>query len=219
MITDPTVTGAYLGMLADTVREGYSFMQVAKVTNPIDGDRINVDPHFGFKLQNFTFKDERTGMEWLEDRIRAMFNEGAEYWNPIRRDGQYDYVINALKGMIEGTMPRWNANRLIISLFDSTKDLHKSRMPTPPCLIQLCFYPVKKDLSLIATFRAQYTDAKGYGNLYSLAMLLQKICEETGFRPRHLFSVAQKAILKYPLKEARRFRYALMKNSTKEEPK
>ena len=217
MITDSTVSGAYLGMLADTVREGYSFMQVANVTTPLDGDRINVDPSFGYKLLNFTFKDERTGMDWLEDRVRAMFNEGGEYQDSIRRDGQYDYVLDALKGMIEGTMPRWNANRLIISLFDSRKDLHKSRMPTPPCLIQLSFYPVKQTLSLIATFRAQYTDAKGYGNLYSLAMLLQKVCEETGFTPKHLFSVAQKAILKYPIKEAKRFRYALLKSSTPKE--
>lgn len=212
MIREKSVSDAYLGMIEDTTRKGHSFMQVAMILYPILNDKINVDPHFEEKLRDFCFPDGRTGIDWLEDRIKAMFDEGAEYWNPIRRDGQFDYVVNALKGMIEGTMPRWNANRLIITLFESENDLHKSRMPTPPCLINLCFYPVKNELSLIATFRAQYTDAKGYGNLYSLAMLLQQVCEKTGFAPKHLYSVAQKAILKYPKNIARKFRYSLLKS-------
>ena len=97
---------------------------------------------------------------------------------------------------------------MIISLFEP-KDLHRSRSPTPPCMISLCFYPEKEDLSLIATFRAQYTDAKGFGNLYSLATLLQRTASATGFNPAVLYNVAQKAILKYQKFFARQFYLSL----------
>ena len=205
MIQRSSISDAFLDMLTDTVRNLPPFMQVAKVTYPVLKGDINTAPGFHDRLKDFTFSDNRTGHDWLDDRIRALFEEGAEYWKPLHRDGQYEYVVEALKGMTAGTMPRWNANRLIVTLFDSEKDLHKTRMPTPPCLVMVSLHPEKQDLSLVATFRAQYTDAKGYGNLYSLAMLLQRICEDTGFKPKHLYSVAQKAILKYNKGEARSF--------------
>lgn len=212
MIANTTVSGTYKGMLEDTLKNGYSFMQVAKVIYPISGFRINIEPHFNDKLQNFRFPDGKTGIDWLQGRIDAMFEENGEYWKPMRKDGQFDYILDSLQNM-RNRGPRWNANRLIITLFDSEKDLHKSRMPTPPCLVMLSFHPEKKDLSMAATFRAQYTDAKGYGNLYSLAMLLQQVCEKTEFNPKYLYSLAQKAILKYPKKIARQFRYSLLKET------
>ena len=179
-------------MLRSTLTES-PFMQVT-ILQPVSEDTDTVRTAF----ERYTFPDGRTGRWWIEDRVKALLSEEGEYWKPMRRDRQLDYVVSTLEGMRKGTVPRWNANRLIISLFDAKKDLHVSRAPTPPCLINVGFYPVKRSLTLIANFRAQYTDAKAYGNLLSLAMLLRKISEETGFMPLKLYSVAQKAILKYP---------------------
>ena len=192
-----SISDAYFSMLRSTLRES-PFMQITAVTQPILGDHVNNSVSFRTAFEDYTFPDGRRGEWWLQDRIKALFDVKGEYWKPMHREGQFDYVISALKGMTKGAIPRWNANRLILSLFDPKGDLHVSRAPTPPCLISLCFYPVKQRLTLIATFRAQYTDVKGYGNLLSLAMLLKKVSEETGFVPVKLVSVAQKAILKYP---------------------
>jgi thymidylate synthase len=207
MISGISVSDAYLAMLADTLNSG-DLMQITQVTKPVIDGRVNVAFGFEDKLRGFRFPDGRTSYDWLQNRMRAMFDSKGEYWGRISKDGKYDYIVQALKGMKEGTHPRWNANRLIVSLFE-TKDLHKSRNPTPPCMISLCFYPQRDRLSLIATFRAQYTDAKGFGNLYSLATLLQRTSAATGFTPDRLYNVAQKAILKYPPAVARQFYLSL----------
>lgn len=197
-----SVSDAYFSMLKNTLRES-PFMQVSEVMNPILGDKINNDAAFELAFQSFKFPDGRYGASWIRDRILALFDEKGEYWKPLHRFAQLDYAVSALDGMRKGNVPRWNANRLIITLFDPSQDLHNSRAPTPPCLISLCFYPMKQKLTLIATFRAQYTDAKGYGNLISLAMLLKDVSEKTDFVPFKLYSVAQKAILKYPQSTAK----------------
>jgi len=56
---------------------------------------------------------------------------------------QYSFILSALKEMAEGKYPLWNANRLVISLF-SYRDLLRARNPTPPCMTQISFYPVKE---------------------------------------------------------------------------
>lgn len=190
MIIGTSISDAYISMLRSTLRRS-PFMQVT-VVQP-----VSISDDVKTTFESYMFPDGRSGRWWIQDRIKALFDKKGEYWKPIHRDGQLDYVISALKGMTKGTVPRWNANRLVITLFSPKDDLHISRAPIPPCLINLCFYPVKQRLTLIANFRAQYTDAKAYGNLLSLAMFLKKISEETGFTPFQLFSIAQKAILKY----------------------
>lgn len=204
MIFGESVCDAYCGMLKSTL-EGSLFLQVTMVQPVVEGPQC-----IRAAFESYEFPDGRTGKWWIEDRIKALFDEKGEYWRSMHREGQFDYVISALNGMTNGTMPRWNANRLIISLFDPKMDLHKSRAPTPPCLINLSFYPVKKTLSLIATFRAQYTDAKGLGNLLSLAMLLKDVSEKTGFHPSKLYSIAQKVTLKYPTSTAKNLHHQLI---------
>ena len=97
----------------------------------------------------------------------------------MHREGQLEYVVSALKGMRKGSVARWNANRLIVTLFNQSEDLHNSRALTPPCLISLSFYPVRQDLTMVAIFRDQCTDTKGYGNLLSLAMILKQVSHQT----------------------------------------
>lgn len=198
MILGTSVSEAYVEMLRHTLTKS-PLMQVTMV-QPVsncltDGVRK--------AFEQYVFPDGTNGKIWIQGRLDAVFDENGEYWNPMRRAGQFDYVLSALKGMTDGTMPRWNANRLVISLFNPKQDLHKSRCPTPPCLITLSFHPIQQNLTLIATFRAQYTDAKGYGNLLSLGMLLTQISQKTGFKPFKLFSVAEKTILKYSKRTAK----------------
>lgn len=197
-ITADSLSDAYMDMLRDTLKGPPSVVQVTLVKRPLVRGNLHQDGFFRETLDEYTFPDGRTGAWWIEGRVRAMMDMNGEYWDPIRRDRQLLYVISALKGMTAGTMPRWNANRLIITLFDAKKDLHKARAPTPPCLITLGFYPIRQTLTLVATFRAQYTDAKGYGNLWSLAMFFRKVCMMTGFTSLNLWSIANKAILRYP---------------------
>jgi len=204
MIIAESISKAYIGMLQDTLRNS-PFIQTT-LLQPISYNSDKIRECFNA----YKFPDGRTGEWWIEDRLKALFNENGEYWKPLHREGQLDYVVSALEGMTEGTMPRWNANRLIINLFDPKIDLHKSRCPTPPCLINLSFHPVKQSLTLIATFRAQYTDAKGFGNLLSLAMLLKDIADKTGFHPSKLYSIAHKAILKYPQSVAKGLLHSLL---------
>ncbi len=192
MILGASISEAYVGMLKHTLTKS-PLMQVTMV-QPVSNFLMD-DVRKTF--EQYVFPDGRTGKIWIRGRLEALFDENGEYWKPMRRAGQFHYILSALRGMTKGTMPRWNANRLVISLFNPKEDLHKSRCPTPPCLITLSFHPIRQDLTMIATFRAQYTDAKGYGNLLSLAMLLVQICETTGFKPFKLFSIAEKAILKY----------------------
>lgn len=214
-VVQSDVGTAFLQMLGDRVRfQSDKLVQVVKVTQPMTDwqggtGNINTLDSIHNAIMSFKFSDGRLGRNWFEKRINAMFEPKGEYYMPMRRYGQYDYVISTLRGMKEGKVARWNANRLIINTFDPSKDLHVARAPTPPCLASLAFYPIKDELSLVATFRAQYVDAKAYGNIFSLAMLLRQVCVETGFRPSTLVNIAQKPILHYPLNEARRFYWDL----------
>jgi len=200
---------AYLSMLESVLREDRDFLQVTCVGNPLVEGKLNLDPAFGKKFEAFTFPDGRCGLWWVQDRIKAVFSPKGEYHKRIYGGG-YEYCLESLKGIREGNFPLWNANRLIISLF-KPEDLHKARKPTPPCLINLCLYPVKGKLTMIGTFRAQYVDAKGFGNLISLAMLLGGLCEKTGFSPGRLYNVAQKSLLRYPKDIAKRLYFHLLR--------
>lgn len=204
MISCSSLTEAYMEMLKSTL-EGDPFMQLTKVRDPISNGEININENIHAAFEAFEFPKEksgkgRSGAWWIKDRVEALFNPDGEYQSKMNRDGQLEYVISTLKRMRSKTVATWNANRILISLFDPKKDLHISRAPTPPCLISISFYPVRQDLSMMATFRAQYTDTKGYGNLLSLAMLFKEVSEKTGYKPRTLYSVAQKAIRRWPKK-------------------
>lgn len=205
MISSKTISDVYPLTLADTLNSRFRkpLVQVTEVLEPIKEDEI-----FRKQLDKFIFPDGRSGEWWIEDRLKALLTEKGEYWARVHENGKFDYVVSALQGMTRGSFPRWNANRLVIPLFKDS-DLHKSRMPIPPCLISLDFHPIRDKLTLVGIFRAQYTDAKGYGNILSLCYLLKHVCDETGFKPDRVYNVVNKPILKYSESVVRRFLYAL----------
>lgn len=206
-----SVVDVYVDMLADTLKNRSDpFNQVAHVKMPVKDGEVFAGPlSLTSLLRQFEFDDGRTGKWWERDRMEALFKPGGEYYAAIRKNAQFNYVGMTLKAMIEEGSPRWNANRLIVTLFDPTRDLHLSRAPTPPCMVNISFHPVRDTLGMTVTFRAQYTDAKGYGNLLSLAFFLLAVCKHTGFKPGSLYSIAHKTILRYSRKEATRFLDAL----------
>ena len=212
MISSDSVSDVFVQALANTLRRplvGEPLIQVTEILRPVVDGCVNENEAFRKKLGSFVFPDGRTGEWWIQNRLKAVFDEKGEYWNRLHRDGGFDYIVSALYQMKKGFFPRWNTNRLIISLFDSSLDLHKSRMPTPPCLITLAFHPVRDTLDLIGTFRAQYTDAKGYGNMLSLCHMLRHVCDRTEFHPNRVYNIAHNPILKYPKSTARKLLYTL----------
>jgi thymidylate synthase len=210
-IINRSISSAYVNMLKNTLSTPFlCLMQTTKVVKPILGNHLNDEENIRIVFEAFRFPDERTGKYWIDNRINALFGENGEYRERMDNEGQFDYVVSALKGMKEKKVPRWNANRVMISLFNPKKDLHVCRAPAPPCLTTLCFYPVQQSLNLVATFRAQYTDIKAYGNLISVAMLLQRVSEKTGLTPNGLYSVAQKATLRHPRSVGKKLLHRLL---------
>lgn len=206
-----SVSAAYLRLLEGVLASDVALVQSIEVLSPWVGDELNEDHGVRAAFDAYAFPDGRNGAWWIEDRMHALFHEKGEYAARLERSG-YGYVMEALGGMKAGTHPSWNRNRLVLSLF-TKDDFHRSRAPTPPCMVNLAFYPVGDTLSLVACFRAQYVDAKAYGNLVSLAVLLKKVCASTGFKPGSLGNVALKAILKYPRSTAVQLRLVLLKAS------
>jgi thymidylate synthase len=159
---------------------------------------LNLDLNIHNKFKTFKFKNGKNGKWWIEDRINEMFT--GLYHKGISSYNQFEFVKDTLK-KIKTKKYTWCSNRLLCITFNPIEKklnhTHLSRTPTPPCLTLLDFKPEQNNLHLIATWRAQFFDTKAYGNLISLAMLLKKVCEETGFSPGRLISIANKAILKY----------------------
>jgi len=177
-----TLTEAYLESLNAVIQgRGYSYALTTCVDTPIVEAEPNLDPEKDKRFRDFLFPDGRNGLWWIEDRIKSLFK--GLYWKRMNRQTQLEYVIKALKGAKEGRVYGWSYCSFLISLFDPEEDLHTSRKPEVPCLVGLGFYPQEGRLYLTATWRTQFIDTKAYGNLISLAMLLQQSCEKTGFAP------------------------------------
>jgi len=201
------ITSAYLKSLQKVVKDGYVFGLMTEVRKPIiDSDTLideslnlvglNLDTIKHEKYKNFNFCG-RSGAWWISNRIDELFR--GLYHRAIENHNQLNFVQNALK-QIKMRKYTWCANRLLCVTFDAKNShfshLHLARQPIPPCLTTLDFKSERKQLHLIASWRAQYFDIKAYGNLISLAMLLKEICKNVGLQPGHLISIAHKAILK-----------------------
>lgn len=86
-------------------------------------------------------------------------------------------------------------NALVCTVFLPDEDLKAACLPRPRtsglrCLTQIDFKPKKDKLNLMAVFRSQYFDTKAYRNFIALAMLLYKMCQNTGYKPRAVVSTA-----------------------------
>ena len=137
------------------------------------------------------------GKDWINDRIRALLHPEGGYYKRLEKFRQLERVIERLKVRDKrgNRMHGGSTNALICQVFCPDEDLIKACMPRPrasdlSCLTELDFKPKKDRLNLFSVFRSQYFDTKAYGNLISLAILLCKVCQKTGYKPGTLTSTA-----------------------------
>jgi hypothetical protein len=132
----------------------------------------------------------RTGKDWIDTRIDEQF---CGKFNAQSHDA-LQQVKERLK---QGGQPGSWSNALVVQVYQS-EDLDKatsSFYAGSSCLTQMQFKIEHNKLNLFATFRSQYFDTKAYGNLIALAMLLARVCQETGYEPGYLVETANNAIL------------------------
>ena len=213
-----TISGAYLEFLESYLKE-WSFAMCVHVERPIKKGKLNLNREIDRAFRDFKFpptgkeKVVRTGDWWIQDRMRAVFDEGGEYYPYLHRNRHMEYILSSLKDYRRHQHPTWNANRFVLTLFDPASDLHRSRRPAPPCLSMLSFHPKKRQkLSLVAIFRAQYVDTKAYGNILSLAELQKRVCNQTGFEAGSLHSVASKLISRHNVNTIKRLHRQLKRS-------
>jgi len=168
-----------------------------KVDEDLRLGSLNLNLNLHNKFKEFVFDDGKSGSWWIKNRINELFS--GLYHKAIVNYNQLDFVEDALK-KIKNRKYTWISNRLLCLTFDPRdkhlNHIHLARQPVPPCLTLVDFKPERNNLHLIASWRAQYFDTKAYGNLISLAMLLEQVCRNTGYNSGRLISIAHKAILR-----------------------
>jgi len=168
-----------------------------KVDEDLRLGSLNLNLNLHNKFKEFVFDDGKSGSWWIKNRINELFS--GLYHKAIVNYNQLDFVEDALK-KIKNRKYTWISNRLLCLTFDPRdkhlNHIHLARQPVPPCLTLVDFKPERNNLHLIASWLAQYFDTKAYGNLISLAMLLEQVCRNTGYNSGRLISIAHKAILR-----------------------
>jgi hypothetical protein len=161
---------------------------------------INLERSIYKGFSTFEFSEKcssggSSGKDWINDRVRALLDPAGKYQERLHT--QIEDVKKRLKARNKagGKMHGSSTNALVCQVFVPDKDLVKACEPRPlaknlPCLTQIDFKPKGDKLNLFSIWRSQYFDTKAYGNLISLAILLCKICHETGYRPGFLVSTA-----------------------------
>jgi hypothetical protein len=171
------------------------------------GDVLNLGPIYE-SYCNFVFSEDgsassggcsgsqsgcssgRTGKDWIDTRIDEQFCG--------KFDAQSHDALEQVKQRLkQGGQPGSWSNALVVQVYQS-EDLDEatnSFYARASCLTQMQFKIERNQLNLFATFRSQYFDTKAYGNLIALAMLLARVCEETGYEPGYIVETANNAIL------------------------
>lgn len=176
---------------------------------------INVGEDIFQKFCKFRFSntDESTGdnsgLGWINGRIISLLDdqEGRYKEHLSRRFGfdQLDAVIERLKARDRNgrRITGGSINALVCTVYDPNDDLRRACKPRPRttsicCVTQIDFKPIGDRLNLMATFRSQYLDLKAYGNLISLAILLDRMCHRTGYAPGAVVSTTHKVVFGDP---------------------
>lgn len=121
--------------------------------------------------------DGRTMEHWIDDRIWEL------------HDGFYadkvDDWLAAIEDRLMCGMHGSSTNGLVAQVYDED-DLERATVPRPnahgvACLTQMQFIPVRDRLHMHQTFRSQYVDMKGFGNMVAGATLLSQMAARTGY--------------------------------------
>jgi len=141
-----------------------------------------------------------SGMDWINGRIKDLFDNQGYYKKSLSNGFSFDQLQKVEKRLSAtdkkgNKMHGGSTNALVCTVFLPREDLKAACQPRPRasrlrCLTQIDFKPIRNELNLMAVFRSQYFDTKAYGNFIALAILLYKMCKNTGYRPGAIVSTA-----------------------------
>ena len=135
-----------------------------------------------------------SGMDWINGRIRDLLDEKGYYNYSLSKGFQFNQ-LEKIKDRLRVKMHGSSTNALVCTIFLPNDDLKKACVHRPNakgmrCLTQIDFKPKGDKLNLMAVFRSQFFDTKAYGNFLALAILLYKMCQNTGYKPGAIVSTA-----------------------------
>ena len=140
------------------------------------------------------------GIDWINGRIKDLLDDQGYYKKSLFSGFSFNQ-LQAVEKRLSARDKKGNkmhggsTNGLVCSVFLPHEDLKAACLPRPRasglrCLTQIDFKPKNDKLNLMAVFRSQYFDTKAYGNFIALAILLYKMCQNTGYKPGAVVSTA-----------------------------
>lgn len=161
---------------------------------------IGEDEYRAFVSYQFSTADHwtggKSGEDWINGRIRDRHSPNG-YYNKALRNGYRFDQLEHVKGRLQKKMHGGSTNALVCQVFLPEYDLLKACRSVPRvsgvrCLSLIDFKPLRDELNLMAVFRSQYFDTKACGNFIALAILLYRMCQDTGYKPGAIVSTADK---------------------------
>lgn len=141
-----------------------------------------------------------SGIDWINGRIKDLLDDQGYYKTSLSNGFSFDQLQEVEKRLSArnkkgNKMHGGSTNALVCSVFLTDEDLKAACQPRPRasglrCLTQIDFKPKNDKLNLMTVFRSQFFDTKAYGNFIALAILLSKMCRNTGYKPGAVVSTA-----------------------------
>lgn len=205
-------------ILVTSTGRSISSLDINKLLNVINvGNKVyDAFTNFKFPKQNGWTKGS-SGMDWINGRIKDLLDDNGYYNYSLSKGFQFNQLQEIEKRLSDRSkkgnkMHGGSTNALVCTVFLPNDDLIKACKHRPNakgmrCLTQIDFKPIKDKLNLMAVFRSQFFDTKAYGNFIALAILLYKICQNTGYKPGAIVSTANKVTFDDPKKPPPLYEY------------
>ena len=188
-------------ILNTSTSRSISSLDISKLRNVINVGNKVYDAFINFKFSKPDgWTNGYSGMDWINGRIKDLLDNQGYYKKSLSNGFSFDQlqeVENRLSARDKkgNKMHGGSTNALVCSVFLPDEDLkaacqHRPRASGLRCLTQIDFKPIRNELNLMVVFRSQYFDTKAYGNFIALAILLYKMCKNTGYRPGAIVSTA-----------------------------
>ncbi|MGQ9632226.1 MAG: hypothetical protein ACUVXI_18215 [bacterium] len=188
-------------ILGTSTSGSISSLDISKLLNVINVGNEVYDAFIKFKFSKpGRWTNGCFGIDWINGRIKDLLDDQGYYKKSLSNGFSFDQLQEVEKRLScrskKGSKLHGGAtNALVCSVFLPDEDLKAACKPRPRaggirCLTQIDFKPRKDKLNLMAVFRSQFFDTKAYGNFVALAILLYKMCQNTGYEPGAIVSTA-----------------------------
>jgi len=188
-------------ILGTSTSRSISSLDIDKLLNVINVGNKVYDAFIKFKFSKPNgWTNGYSGMDWINGRIKDLLDDQGYYKKSLSNGFSFDQLQEVEKRLSArdkkgNKMHGGSTNALVCSVFLPDEDLKAACQPRPRasglrCLTQIDFKPIKDELNLMAVFRSQFFDTKAYGNFIALAILLYKMCQNTGYKPGAIVSTA-----------------------------